>query len=206
MYNLVYFVTTDNGPIAFIFIVCFLLLGLIFSAIPTYLIRFSSIKDEVQYSQEGHKFEGEHLIIKMLGETQRDYFVLAYFEKTKEIEPSVYTHRGKYVTIINLRVKYKYYKNIYFDENKNVRVRRVMNKTTKTQMICFASDMDDLVIYIKNTPIPKIEGQGRVKNFSVYGIIETPETVNCDTVNINGFNYKLIEDKDYKSFINRNEV
>lgn len=173
----------------------------------TYLIRFKSIKDEIQYSNEKYP-EKAHTIISILRQTTSDLFVLAYFEKRNEIKPAVYTKRKSKISLMDLRIKTTYYKKLYLEEcnDEYIRIHRLENKTTKTKMIFFASTSKNLQIRINDQLIPKIDCGNKLGDFSIYGIIENDKNCNINTVNINGCNYLITETPVEHYFINKNEL
>ena len=104
-------------------------------------------------------------------QTKNDCFVLAYFCGYLGIRPAVYKKHGKRIGLIDIYKENIYYKTFYLyesDANKNysVRVYRIKNKLTKTQMIVFASENATLNIRINNTVIPPIVPENKIANFS----------------------------------------
>lgn len=175
--------------------------------ISVYGVRFISIKDEVQYSNEKYP-DDAHTVISVLSQTTSDLFVLAYFRKRNEIRPAVYTKRKNKITLMNLRIKTTYYKKLYLEECKDeyIRIHRLENKTTKTKMIFFASTANNLQIRINDQLIPKIDCGNKVGKFSIYGAIENNDNQNIDIVNINGCDYQIVETSVEFYFINKNEL
>lgn len=174
---------------------------------PIYLIKFKSIKDEIQFSKEKYPNDA-HTVISVLCQTTSDLFALAYFEKENEIRPSVYTKHKNKITLMDLRIKTIYYKKLYLEEcnDEYIRIRRLENKTTKTKMILFASTANNLQIRINDQLIPKIDCGNNLGNFSIYGAIENNKGCNINTVNINGCNYSITETPVKHFFINKNEI
>lgn len=173
--------------------------------------RFPSIKEEVQYSKEKDS-KNFHSVLCILGKTDSDCFVLADFKQKNEIRPAIYTRRRKKVTLIDLRTDVTYFKSINlnntekYDEQHEVRIRRIKNRITKTQMIYFASDIKNLDIYFNQCLVPKINCEDKIGKFAIYGIVEDSENCNCNVVNINGCDYPLIETPVEFYFINKDEI
>ncbi len=191
-------------------VVIFIIIQFVILLISLYGIRFRSINEEVMYYNEKNS-EDKHFVIAILQQTSKDYFVLSYFQKSNEIRPAVFTKRKNKIGLIDLRIETTYYKKIYLDkdvynENKNIRIRRVKNKFSKTQMIFFASAIDNLEIYIYNKRVPKIDCNNKIGKFSVYGMIENPDEQNIDIVNINGCEHRLVNSINNNIFINRKEI
>lgn len=206
--NTAYFVTHSDFPIlTLVLAIVIILISYIILVIKIYGIRFHSIKEEIQYTTDTYPSD-KHSVLTFLQQTEKDCFVLAYFKKSGEIRPAVYTKYGRKITLLDLRTDTIFYKKICLSVNNdyntdNVRVRRLRNKSTNTQMVFFASDIDPLDIYIKNR---KADYYGSIGKFSVYGMIDDTETVNTNVITINGCEYQLIDNINNNSFINRNEI
>ena len=205
-------ISSSTRTVANLFSVLFIviIIPICFAVIiaPIYLIKFKSIKDEVQFTKEKYP-NNAHTVIAILCQTASDLFALAYFEKNNEIRPSVYTKHKNKITLMDLRIKNTYYKKLYlgdYDEFKYIRIQRLENKTTKTKMIFFASTINNLQIRINDQLIPKIDCGNKLGNFSIYGIIENDDNHNINTVNINGCDYSIIETPVQYYFINKNEI
>lgn len=176
--------------------------------LPKYLLEFESFEDEMDFSYKNGF--SRHTVILILQQTKNDCFVLAYFCGYLGIRPAVYKKHGKRIGLIEIYKENIYYKTFYLyesDANKNysVRVYRIKNKLTKTQMIVFASENATLNIRINNTVIPPIVPENKIANFSIYGTVETYDTRGCEEVIINSYKYQLIECKSSK-FIGKNEI
>lgn len=176
--------------------------------LPKYLIEFDSFEDEINFS----KIKGlsKHTVLLILQETKNDCFVLANFDDYIGIRPAVYKKRRKRIGLIDLYQKTTWYKKIFLDKSENndnndIRILRIKNKSSKTQMIVFTTKINSLDIYINNVKIPKIDFENKIGEFYLYGKIENSKTMNCTTVNINGSNYNLMESKANK-FIGKDEL
>lgn len=202
----------DNIFIAIIVIVLSLaaLIGIIIllDVMSKRLLIFDSFADEMKFSKE--KDYEKHKVIGILKQTNKDCFVLSYFYYNNEIRPAIYKKHKNSIGLIDLYADVTYYKTIYFDEydlseNKNIRIRRIKNKSTNSQMIVFASAIKNLEIYINDVKVPEIDCQGKLGQFSVYAILENADE-NCNIVNINGQQYSLAEKLNNNIFINIKEI
>lgn len=175
--------------------------------LPKHILYFQTIEDEMKYSNKNNSLR--HTVLFTLQQTARDCFVLAGFEGYIGICPAVYNKCLDQFGIINVYRDNTYYKSINLSEfetdDNTIRIRRIKNNLTKTQMIFFASKNSNLDIRINDMVISKIDSKNSIGDFSLYGAIETSKTKHCETVTINGYTYKLIKCK-YSKFISENEV
>ncbi len=172
------------------------------------MAKFNSIKEESFYYKD--KFpEDAHSVLSVLNQTQTDCFVIAYFKKENEIRPAVYTIHKKRISYLDSKVEKTYLKKIYLNDNnfeKYIRVYRIKNSSTNSQMLFFASDIKPLDIRINNQSVVKYKFGNRLGNFDVYGIKELPDITKYNYVKINGRDYPLKETRVYNCFINANEI
>lgn len=176
--------------------------------LPKHLLEFESFKDEMDFSNR--KGISNHTVLLILQQTKKDCFVLAHFDGYIGIRPAVYKMHGKRIGLLNIYKENIYYKDINLcnfedKESNNIRVCRIKDRVTKTQMIVFASKNSNLDININNIVIPKIDSKDSIGDFSIYGTVETSKMKNSDTVTINGYKYKLNKCKSSK-FIGKNEI
>lgn len=191
-------IITIVSLIIVISIILFLLIA------PKYLMYFDTFENEIKYSKKSGL--SKHTVCLILQETNRDCFVLANFDDYIGLRPAVYKKQNQNIGVIDLYQKMIWYKKIILHNYKNnnnneIRILRIKNKSSKNQMIVFATKIHSLSIYINHIEIPKIDSKHTTGEFSLYGIIEPAKTINCTIVNINGSNYDLLESKATK-FIN----
>ena len=175
-----------------------------------YGLRFDSFNEEIEYIKNSP--QEKHNILSILYETDHDYFVLADFYESGELRPAVFTKYKNKIGIFDLRTDVTYFKKIYLknsdddSEKCNIRVRRIKNKSTKSQMIFFATSANNLELHFNNEVIPKINCYSKIGEFSIYGIIENNKNTNCNVVQVNGLEYPLIETTVQYFFINKKEI
>lgn len=210
VYDLI-LVSIDSFIIQLIFIILSLIIlvlitgGLIIFSI--YGLKFGSFDEEVEYIKNSP--QDKHIVLSVLYETDSDYFALADFYESGEIRPTVFTRYKNKIGLSDLRTNITYFRKIYLkgsDELNSIRIRRIKNKSTKSQMIFFASAANDIEIRFNNKVIPKLDCDNKVGEFTVYGILENNNNPNCNEIQVNGINYQLIETTVQYFFINKKEI
>ena len=134
----------------------------------------------------------------------RKLSLLAYFKKRQEIKPAVYTIHKNKISYLNLRVETTYFQKIYLNENdleNYIRVFRIKNKSTTTQMLFFAYNIESLNIRFDSQPLSSMVCRNTIGKFYIYGIVEDFKNP-YNSVNINGNNYSLSKTTVYQCFIN----
>lgn len=170
-------------------------------------IRFDSIKEETFYYNDNFP-DDAHYVLTILKETERDCFVLAYFKNRQEIKPAVYTIHKNRIAYLNLRVETTYFKKIYLDENafeNYIRVYRIKNKSTKSQMLFFAANIPINEIAADEVSVPTLTKPGQFGDFTVFGIEESSKQ-EYTSVTVNGVVYPLEIIPINFCFIGKNEV
>ena len=170
-------------------------------------MRFDSIKEETFYYNDNFP-DDAHRVLSVLYNTKTDKFVLAYFKNKQEIKPAVYTIHKNRISYLDLKAETTYCKKIYLDENdfeNYIRVFRIKNKSTTTQILFFAYNVEPLNIRFDNQTVSGIDCCNTIGDFNVYGVIEDsakPYT----SANINGSDYPLTETTVYQCFINAKDI
>lgn len=172
-----------------------------------YAVRFSSIKEEI-YDYKDKYPDDAHYVLTILKETERDCFVLAYFQKYNALCPAVYTVKHKRYSYLNLRVQQTYFKKIYLTDSENgeyLRVYRIKNKSTKSQMLFFAANIPINGIAADGVSVPALTEPGQFGNFTVFGIEESSKQ-EYTSVTVSGVVYPLEITPVSYYFIGKNEV
>lgn len=171
--------------------------------IESHTMRFDSFKEETFYYNDNFP-DDAHEVLSVLKNTKTDIFVLAYFKKRQEIKPAVYTIHKNKISYLNLRVETTYFQKIYLNENdleNYIRVFRIKNKSTTTQMLFFAYNNESLNIRFDSQPLSSMVCRNTIGKFYIYGIVEDFKNP-YNSVNINGNNYSLSKTTVYQCFIN----
>lgn len=202
-YPIIYKKTLFSLPL-----ILFAILAVVVSVNISKVMRFNSIKDETYHYKDKYP-EDAHHVFSVIIKNKHDSFVLAYFNKKKEICPAVYTMYGKKYSYLNLNAEEKYIKKIYLEDISSenyIRAFRLKNKRTKSQMLFFATDIKPLEIKLNGVKVPKINCPKKLGNFDIYAYDESQQNTVSEFVNINGRNYRLNETTVYNCFISENEL
>lgn len=107
--------------------------------------RYKSIEDEVN-DERSENPETSHDVLTVLSDNEKETYVLACFHLDDIIRPAVYNKYGKRLTSIDLHTSIISYKKVYpipnlHSKDANIRVMRLRNKRSKSQMIFFATKL-----------------------------------------------------------------
>lgn len=193
--------------ISAIFAVVTLVVAFLLNISYVFTIRFSSIKEEI-YDYKDIYPDNAHYVLTILKEAKHDCFVLAYFQKNNSLCPAVYTVKHKRYSYLNLRVQQTYFKKIYLTDSENgeyLRVYRIKNKSTKSQMLFFAANIPINEIAADGVSVPALTKPGQFGDFTVFGIEESSKQEYI-SVTVNGVVYSLEITPVSYYFIGKNEV
>lgn len=163
--------------------------------------KFSSLNEEMNFCKNS-EFNNHKVLFSLADDKNNGYVVMVIFgsnysfvgNSESYVIPSAYTkHKNGMIGIAGVRVKFKTYKLIGNGDICNVRVGRIINKTTKDDLLIVASRGNVICTYNRRklNLLYKYDGKYDTINITIYGIMENHKDKKDKYIYINSTKYKM---------------